>query len=165
MEKAVLWFQIKELFIDIVKYLFPTIAIILSIISFCDSRKANKLKDRLTLVEKTLKEYELEEKENERLEKTKACVEARIVRISKGNYKLKVWNSGKATAYNVDFQLPEECNGMVIRSIVPFEFLESGKSFEEIFLVSFQTPSKLIIITTWVDEHGNPYLKEQMVSI
>ncbi len=88
----------KGFFVDLVKYGFPTVAIIISIISFIDSRKTKKIQSRLYNVEEKLKKYDLEEKEKEREDATKACIEARIINISKNNYRLKIWNSGKATA-------------------------------------------------------------------
>ena len=165
METAELWLKFKEFFIDLVQYVFPTIALIMSIFSFIDSRKASKIQDRLNEVEEKLKMYELEEKEKEREEATKANVEARIMKISKGKYKMKIWNSGKSTAYNVDFKVPEECKGMVLKQKVPYEFLETGKSFEEIVRVYYGTPDKFKVTTTWINKEGHEYSKEQIVSI
>lgn len=160
-----LWSQFKEIFIDLVKYGFPTVALVLSILSYIDSRKANKIRDRLNEVEEKLKKYELEEKEKEREEATKACVEARIMKISKNKYVMKVWNSGKATAYNVDFEIPKEYKSMVWREKVPYEFLEPGKNFEELVMVHNGTPNKFKVTTTWSDNQGKPYSKEQIVTV
>lgn len=165
MDSAEQWLQFKEFFIDLVKYAFPTVALGVSILSYRASRKANKVQDRLNQVEEKLKKYELEEKEKEREEATKACVEARVVKISKGNYIMKVWNSGKVTAFNVDFRIPEECKGMVWRDKVPYEFLESGKNFEESVMVHNGTPNKFKVTTTWTNEQGIPYSKEQIVTV
>lgn len=165
MEGTELWLKFKEFFIDLVKYGFPTIALVMSIFSFRDSRKASKIKDRLNAVEEKLKMYELEDREKERQEATKANIEARIIRISKGKYKMKIWNSGKATAYNVDFNIPEECKGMVWKQKVPYEFLEPGKSFEEIVLVYCGTPEKFKVTTIWNNKDGHECCKEQIVSI
>jgi len=165
MDPAQVWLLFKEFFINIVKYGFPTVALGLSILSFRDSRKAKKVQDRLNEIEEKLKKYELEEKEKEREEATKACVEARVMKISKGNYRMKIWNSGKATAYNVDFKIPEEYKGMVWRNKVPYEFLESGKNFEEHVMVHMGTPNKFKVTTTWTDKQGNLYSKEQIVTV
>lgn len=165
METAELWLKFKEFFIDLVQYGFPTIAIIMSIFSFRDSRKASKIQDRLNEVEEKLKIYELEDKEKEREEATKANIEARIMKISKDKYKMKIWNSGKSTAYNVDFEVPEECKNMIWKQKVPYEFLDPGKSFEEIVTVYFGTPDKFKVTTTWNNEEGYKYSKEQIVSI
>jgi hypothetical protein len=165
MDSVALWTQFKEVFIDLVRYGFPTAAIVLSILSYIDSRKANKVRGRLNEVEEKLKKYELEDKEKEREEETKACVEARIMNISKGNYRMKVWNSGKATAYNVDFQIPSEYKGIVWRDKVPYEFLEPGKNFEEHVIVHSGTPNKFKVTTTWEDKQGIPYAKEQILTV
>ncbi|SDH44045.1 hypothetical protein [Desulfosporosinus hippei] len=165
MDLARLWLHFNEFINDFVKYGIPFVALGLSIVSFKDSRKANKVRDRLSELEEKIKKYELEEKEKEREEATKACVEARIIKISKGNYKMKVWNSGKATAYNVDFTIPQECKGMIWRDKVPYEFLESGKNFEEHVLVHFGTPEKFKLTTTWTDEQGTSYSKEQILTV
>jgi hypothetical protein len=165
MDLAELWLKYKEVFNVFVTYCFPTIALGLSIISYRDSRKANKIQGRLNEVEEKLKKYELEEKEKEREEATKACIEARVMNISKNNYRMKVWNSGKGTAYNVDFMIPEEYKGMVWRNKVPYEFLESGKNFEEHVMVHSGTPNKFKVTTTWTDKQGIPYSKEQIVTV
>jgi hypothetical protein len=160
-----LWVLIKDVFIYIVKYALPIAALVISGLSFRDSRKANKVRGRLNEVEEKLKNFELEEKEREREEATKACVEARVVKISKGNYKMKVWNSGKATAYNVDFETQPEYEKMVFKEKVPFEFLEPGKSFEEHVLVYMGTPRKFNLTTHWLDSQGKSHFKDQILSV
>lgn len=165
MDFVALWLELKEIFIDVVKYGFPTLAITLSILSFRDSRKARKVQERLNRIEEKLKQYELEEKEKERAEASMACVEARIMNISRGKYVMKIWNSGKVTAYNIDFKIPEEYSGIVWKDKTPYEFLEPGKSFEEIVLVHSGTPSKFKVTTIWTDIENNPFTKEQFVSI
>lgn len=160
-----LWTLFKEVFADLVKYGFPTLAIILSLLSFKDSRKANKVRDRLNELEEKLKQYALEDKEKTRLDEKKALIEARIINISKNKYKLKVWNSGKATAYNVNLDIPPEFNGIVWTDKVPYEFLEAGKSFEEHIIVHGGTPRKFTINTTWEDNQGTHHTKEQILTI
>lgn len=159
---AELWLKFKVVFIDLVKYGLPILAICLSILSYRDSRKANRVQERLNKVEEKLKLYELEEKEKERQEATKACVEARIVNISKGKYRMKIWNSGKSTAYNVDYEVPAEYKVIILRDKVPYEFLESGKSFEEHVM---NTPNKFKIITKWSNKEGMFFSKEQIVTL
>lgn len=165
MDFVELLFSLKGYFIYVVKYFLPIAALILSILSFRDSKKANNIKERLNNLEEILKKYQLEDKEKEREDATKSCVEVRIVKVSRGNYKMKVRNSGKATAYNVDFEIPTEYENMVYKDKVPYEFLESGKSFEEHVLAHHGTPSKLKVTTRWTDEQGTSYSKEQIVSL
>lgn len=156
---------VKNIIADIITYGFPTIALILSLISFKDARKAYRMQDRLSQIEEKLKKYELEEKEKEREEATKALVEARISKISQGKYVLKIWNSGKATAYNVDFTSFNEGGGMVMREKVPFDYLEPGKGFEEHVIVYSGMPSKFRLTTVWEDSKGIQCSKEQLVTI
>lgn len=142
----------------LVQYVLPIIAIIYSRASYKNSKKVNDLEEKL-------KKYELKEIEKiQELEK-KSCIEARIVKISKGKYRIKFWNSGKATAYNVNFEVEESYNGMIFRDKVPYETLEFGKSFEEIIVVTMGSPHKFEVTTTWEDSEGKAYSKMQIVSI
>jgi hypothetical protein len=156
---------IKSIVVDIVTYGFSTIALILSIFSFKDARKAYRMQDRINQIEEKLKKYELEEKEKEREEATKALVEARISKVSQGKYVLKIWNSGKTTAYNVDFSSSNEASNMIMRDKTPIDFLDSGKGFEEHVIVCSGMPSKFPLTTIWEDVEGRKFSKEQIVTI
>lgn len=111
-----------------------------------------------------MKKYELEEKEKEREAANKSIVEVRIYNVSKGKYKLKIWNSGQTTVYNVDYIIPEDLKNIVLRDKVPFEILEAGKSFEEHIVYYMGMPSKFCVKTTWNDADGNRHEKEQLVT-
>ncbi|CAN7241679.1 MULTISPECIES: hypothetical protein [Bacillaceae] len=165
MDYVKLWLEFKEVFIDLVKYGFPTIALFLSLLSYWDSRKTKKVQVRLNELEEKLKRFELEDKEKEREESTKAMIEARIMNISRGKYRMKLWNSGKVTAYNVDFETQEDSKAIVLKEKVPYEFLEPGKSFEEHVIVHSGTFRKFKVTTIWTDKQGNNYSKDQIVTI
>ena len=156
--------EIKDILDLVIGYGIPLVAIIISIFSFYESRKVTKVQLRLNEMEEKLKKYELEEKEKERAAGNKAIVEARIYNVSKGKYKLKIWNSGQAAAYDVDYEVPEELKKVVFRDKVPFEILESGKSFEEHIVYYMGMPSKLYVRTTWNDADGNRNEREQLVT-
>ena len=95
--------------IEVVKgvalYVMPIAAFIVSLIALKRSNDTMKVQVQLSEVEEKLKEYELALKKRE-LEKIqaeenkekKANIEARVIKISKGSYRLKVWNSGNETA-------------------------------------------------------------------
>lgn len=156
--------EIREIIDVVIGYVVPIVAIVLSIFSFHDSRKVNKVQLRLNEMEEKLKKYELEEIEKEREAANKAIVEARIYKVSKGKYRLKIWNSSQATAYDVDFDVPEELKGLVYKDKVPFEVLEAGKSFEEYITFYYGTPPKFTVKTTWKNVSGEQYEKEQLVT-
>jgi len=156
--------EIKEIIDIVIGYGIPVIAIIISIFSFYEARKVTKVQLRLSVMEEKLKKYELEEKEKEREAANKSIVEARIYNVSKGKYRLKIWNSGQTAAYNVDYIMPEDLKNIVLRDKVPFEILEAGKSFEEHIISYMGIPSKFSIKTTWDDADGNRHEKEQLVT-
>lgn len=67
-----------------------------------------KTEDKIRDLEFYIKEYQTKEilqKQNILLE---AKIEARIINIGKGTYKMKIWNSGNQKAYNVSANIPEE---------------------------------------------------------
>lgn len=158
-------FDYLKLISELIKYAFPVIALLLSLWSLIDSRKANSVQVRVNELEEKLKKIELEEKRKQLEEETKACVEARIYNISNGKYKLKIWNSGKATAYNVDFKVEDKMRGMIFRNNTPFEYLETGKSFEETAVRANGMPGKFKVITSWENKtNDEKFEKEQIVS-
>lgn len=156
--------EIREIIDIVIGYGIPFLAIVISIFSFHESKKVNKVQLRLSELEEKLKKYELEEKEKEREAANKSIVEARIYNISKGKYKLKIWNSGQVEAHDVDFQVPDELKGIVFRDKVPFEVLEPGKSFEEYIMYFNGIPPKITVKTTWKDTKGEQHEKEQLVT-
>ncbi len=165
MNLAIIWQDIKPYLDVAITYIFPTAAVVLSGWAFIDSRKANKLNGRIAEIEEKLKTYELEAIEKEREKSAKACIEARIYQMSAGKYRMKFWNSGKATACNVDFTVPETCKSMVLRDKVPYEELEPNKSFDEIMVMHMGSSNKFAVTTSWQDAQGNSHSKEQTVSI
>ena len=156
--------EIREIIDAFFTYVVPLIAIALSIVSLHESRKINKVQMRLNEMEEELKKYELEKIEKEREAVNKPIVEARIYNVSKGKYRLKIWNSSQATAYDVDFEVPEELKGLVCKDKVPFEVLEAGKSFEEYITFYYGTPPKFTVKTTWKNASGEKCEKEQLVT-
>lgn len=54
---------------------------------------------------------------------------------------------------------------MIMREKVPFDYLEPGKGFEELVIVYSGMPSKFPLLTTWEDNNGKKYTKEQIVTI
>jgi hypothetical protein len=156
--------EIREIIEVVIGYVVPLIAIVLSIFSFHDSRKINKVQLRLNEMEEKLKKYELEEIEKVREAANRSIVEARICNVSKGKYRLKIWSSGQATAYDVDFEVPEELKNLVYKDKVPFEVLEAGKSFEEYITFYYGAPPKFTVKTTWRNASGEKYEKEQWVT-
>lgn len=165
------WNVAKEIIKDVAIYIMPIAAFIVSVIALKRSNETMKVQVQLSEVEEKLKEYELALKKHElekiqaeeNLEK-KANVEARIIKISKGNYRLKVWNSGNITAYNIMVSIPEEYSIIIMKDKMPFEYLEPGNSFEESVVIHMQSASKFKVVSVWEDENGNKFSNEQLRS-
>jgi len=166
------WNIAKEVIKDIAIYIMPIAAFIVSLVALKRSNETQTVKVQMSEVEEKLKEcelalkkYELEKIQAEKSVVQKANIEARVIKISKGSYRLKVWNSGNATAYNVEVSIPDEYSIIVMKDKMPFEYLEPGNSFEECVVIHLQSASKFKVISTWEDEHGSKYENEQLRSV
>lgn len=156
----------------LVDYIIPIAALIVSIIAVKKSNDAKSVKIQLSEVEDRLNEYELFIKQHEyeliknENDKPKiAKIEARVVNISKRDHRLKVWNSGNVTGYNIKVEIPQEYNIIVLGDKMPFEYLEPGNSFEEHLLFTGSSAAKFRIISKWEDENGEAYSNEQLRSL
>ena len=93
-------------------------------------------------------------------------MEARFITVGKGKHRLKVWNSGNATAYNVTARFDGDVGIMIMdNEKQPFEELEARKSYELILVTYPGSASKFKIITEWSDVNGKKYTKTQMGDI
>ena len=57
-----------------------------------------------------------------------------MIRISQGKYRLKVWTSGNAMAYNDKVDILKN-NIMVMKYKMPYEYLESRGNYEECVVI------------------------------
>ena len=77
--------------------------------------------------------------------------------------RLKVWNSGNATAYNVSARFDGDVGIIIMdQEKQPFEELEARKSYELVLITYSGSASKFRIITEWTDLSGNQHIKTQM---
>lgn len=150
---------------ELTALIISAVSLIFAVISFFMSIKAQRLQNKVNEFEVKIKEFELIELEKAEKEKNSSCVEARMVRISKGKYKLKVWNSGNTKVTNVSANIPQESGIILYNDKMPFEFLEPQKSFEIVAICHMGSSSKFLITTEWTDQDGNHQKKEQMGDI
>lgn len=165
-----------ELILEIIKnialYVMPIAAFLLSCLAYLKSKECAQVKlelddvqTRLNEYDLKLKQYELEKIEKERNQRKKANIEARIVKISKGKYKIKIWNSGNERAYDIDYNIPPEFHITLTKFITPFEYLDVGKYFEEDVIISMESERKFKIITSWNDGKGQEFTSDIIGSI
>ena len=110
-----------------------------------------------------IKKNELERINKEKEAASLTCVEARLITIGKGKHRLKVWNSGNATAYNVTAKFDGNAGIIILdNDKQPFEELEPRKSYELALITHYGSASKFRIITEWADANGEQHSKTQM---
>lgn len=151
----------------ILRYVIPIGSFVISVIALKHSNDTVNVKVEVTEMRKMIEELDFQIKQNQ-LEKIReeqnrvkrAKIEARIIKISSGKYRLKVWNSGDADAYNVNVMIPEEYQIIILNETMPFERLNVNKSFEEVIVIHLQSAKKFKMILTWEDKDGNKYNDE-----
>jgi len=164
-EKVVSWIPIALSFIQTWgAIIISALSLMVAIISIMKSSKTQKLQNKVNELELKLKEYELDKVTKEKEAANSALVQARIIRMGKGNYRLKIWNSGGGTAHNVTVKFEDDPNIIVMDlDKLPFEELEPNKNFELILIVYFGSARKAKVLTEWDNTDGSHHSKSQMV--
>ena len=143
--------------------IISAVSLLVAVISLAKSSKAQNLQNKVNELEVQIKQNELDRIAKEKEEASLACVEARFITVGKNQHRLKVWNSGNATAYNVSARFDGDVGIMIMdREKQPFEELESKKSYELILVAYMGSASKFRIITEWTDAEGKQHQKTQM---
>ncbi len=97
----------------------------------------------------------LEREEADLVSEKKADLGATFLKLGSSNYRLKVWNKGKATARNISIEFPDG-NDCIVQSEVsekfPLEALDTHQSVELIAAVHMGTKRKHAIKLIWSDE-------------
>ena len=138
------------------------ISLFVAVVSLRRSSKAQKLQNKVNELEIKIKENEIE-KINRQKEEDLACVEARFITIGKEKHRLKVWNSGNSTAYNVSACFDGDVGIYIAdEEKQPFEELAPKKSYELVLVTYMGSARKFKIITEWTDENGTQHTKSQM---
>ena len=88
-------------------------------------------------------------------EAKRADLGASFIKLGSNNYRLKVWNKGKAAARHVRLEFPEGNDCLIPSDIAakfPMELLEPHQSVELIAAVSMDTKSKHPMQICWDDD-------------
>ncbi|MCH5165887.1 MAG: hypothetical protein J1G01_05750 [Clostridiales bacterium] len=153
----------EQFFMDWGGHILSAIAIIFTAITFFLSLKANRLQNRVNELDAKIKKYELDKIQKEKEEEKTFELGATIVKIGK-RFRLRVYNIGKRTAYNVSARI-EGDNIMLSTGKMPFDELEPQRNFEETLLFYDKAPRKFRVIITWQDENQQEYNRTQMCSV
>lgn len=144
-------------------FLISVISLLVAIISLIKSSKAQGLQNKVNELELQIKQKELERIAKEKEAESLSCVEARFITIGKDQHRLKVWNSGNATAFNVTARFDGNPQIFIMDDEKqPFEELDARKSYELNLITHLGSASKFRIITEWTDVNGERHSKTQM---
>lgn len=161
-----LMIQIISVFKDWGELLISTISLIIAIVSLHKASKTEQIQSKINEMELKLKQYELDKIKKEQEEAALSCVEARVIKMGKGKYRLKVWNSGNTPAYDVSAKFDDTAQIIIIENEKqPFDILDVKKNYEMVLIVHNGSASKFKIITEWKDDEGKKYSKIQMGDI
>ena len=142
------------------------ISLIIAVISLIQAGRAQSLQNKVNELELQIKQNEIDRIEKERAMAQNSCVEARVINMGNGKYRLKVWNSGNTTVTHVSASI-EEANGPIILvdDKQPYDELEPKKNYELTLIVHMGTARKFHVITEWIDSEGCNQSKRQMADL
>ena len=131
------------------------LAFLLSAFATWKTVKFNNRQQSLIESQERLNKRLLEKEDAEATVEKKADLGTSFVKLGNGNYRLKVWNKGKAVARNVRLEFLSG-NDIVIQSDVerkfPLEALDPFQSVELIAAVHLGSKSKHEIKLIWSDD-------------
>ncbi|MBS4913371.1 MAG: hypothetical protein KHZ77_04305 [Veillonella sp.] len=157
--------QYEEILNIIINYIIPIVSFLFSGIALHQSIKSRKTEEKIKKLELFIKEYEAKQIEAQQNIPSQPYVEARVYKVSHGVHKMKIWNSGRATAYNISASIPEKYNITVINDKFPYEYLKPNQNFEVDAYFYLASSSKFEVRTFWEDEKGERFSNEELRSI
>jgi len=132
------------------------VALLLSAFATYKSLKFKKNEKELIEVQKQLNQLMIEKETREVTQAKRADLDANFISIGKQKHRLKIFNKGRGTAYNVDIEFPEG-NDIVLEQDLnektPLEKMESGNSFDLIAAFHSQSKRKLVVKLMWENEN------------
>lgn len=145
------------------------IALALSAYAMWQSQQVAKSQERLTDREVELVRQQLEKNKIEERNSKTANVSARLYKVAKNDWRLKIFNKGPSIANNVSCSSADIENSMFSASSfstkLPLAKMEQGDSVEINAFVHLQSPSKETVILTWDDASGSNQSKEVEVTL
>lgn len=156
---------IRQFLYILITYIIPIVSFGFSILALYRANKSRNMDNRIKELELYIKEHEAERIKQIQNIPMEAKIEARVIKISKGQYRAKFWNSGNITAYNIKANIPEKFGVPLMQTKFPYEYLDPGDSFDEHVIIHMGSQSKFEIITEWDDKEGKHYTNTQLRSV
>ncbi len=131
------------------------LALLLSGYATYKSLKFKKSEKELVEVQKKLNQLMFEKEEREATQAKRADLGVNFIKIGKHKHRFKVFNKGKATAYNVNIEFPDG-NHLILehdlKEKFPLEIMERGQSVDLVAAFDMQSKSKLKVKLKWENE-------------
>jgi hypothetical protein len=137
--------------------IIASLSLFLSIVVHFSSRNHNKKNEELIRHEIELIRVQLQKEKKDAKDELKANVSARMFKVGKNNWKIRIYNLGPATAKNViisKYENDEFIHEGLITAKFPMKKMEPGQSVELSAFVHFHSKQKEIIELTWDDTSG-----------
>lgn len=131
------------------------LAFLLSAYATWKTVKFNDRQKALIESQEKLNQRLLEKEDAESASEKRADLGATFIKLGSNNYRLKIWNKGKATARNVSIDFPEGNDCFIesdIQSKFPLETLDTYQSVEITAAVCMGTKNKHTVKLSWTDD-------------
>ncbi|EKK3903186.1 hypothetical protein PNB79_001817 [Salmonella enterica] len=149
-------------------------ALVVSIYTIISSEVKSRKSDREQKVMKgeqdRLRKLLLEKETKSVINDMKAELGARLVKIAKNNYRLKIFNRGKVEAKNIEIHFPDSDGDEYlvmhdVRDKFPYEVLHPQCGIEIIASLSYESKSKYRVKLIWDDDYKRRNEEEFFVSV
>ena len=131
-----------------------------------NSRKSKKKEEEILDLQSKVNLLVLEKEQREASQANSADISANLVRLGKGQHRLKIFNKGKSSAYKVDIDFPDGNDMFIddeIREKFPMELMEPGQSVELLAFIHFRSKRKVPISLKW--KNSDDETKEKVVHV
>ena len=149
-------------------------ALVVSIYTIISSEMKSRKSDREQKVIKDeqdrLRKLLLEKETKSAINEMKAELGARLVKIAKNNYRLKIFNRGKVEAKNIEIHFPDNDGNEYlsmhdVEDKFPYEVLHPQHGIEILAGISFGSKTKYRIKLIWDDNYKRRNEEEFFISI
>lgn len=126
------------------------------------SRGSRRKEEELIEIQYKLNALMLDKEEREAQSANEAEIGANFISLGSKRHRLKVFNRGKATAYQVSIRFPEGNDCIIdadLQEKFPMESIEPGQAVELVASFSMHAKRKHAIKLSWKNAQGQPFEK------
>lgn len=120
-----------------------------------------KIKDQ----EKLINDHHLKKIKEEELSFMQADVRATLMKGDKGKRILRIFNKGKAAAYNIRLELEAEAQALFSSNPFPFQKMNEHENVDLKIYLHKGSPNNIGFTILWDDEYGKDNKHKQIVQL